>query len=136
MDEWDEQQREVVVEAALDAYPLAPLPPDFVARLMARVARLPQWRPEPFRLQWRDLLLPAVAAIFIYLLLSLTLWLIGREVAWLPETPVLFSMDLDSLTTVGWLSIAVMIVAGEVGLLLLVSVSLWWDRPFMVNSEQ
>lgn len=135
MDEFIEQQSETMVEQALDEYPLAPLPPHFVRQVMVRVARLPQWQPEPFRLHWRDTVVPALMTVFVYLLLSLSLWLFGRDVAWLPPTPALFSMNVDSLATVGWLSVAIMILVGEIGLLMWVGVSLWWDQPFMMKSE-
>ena len=135
MDELHEQA-EIMIEAALNEYPLTPLPPHFVAEIMARVARLPQWRPEPFRVGWRDLLLPGVTAVFIYLLLSLNLWLFGRDVAWLPDMPTLLSFDLNSFTTIGWFSIATMVLLGEVGLLLLLGMGLWWDRPFAITGDQ
>ena len=125
------EQRETTLETALNEYPLATLPPSFVSRVMARIAHVPQWRPEPFRVSWRDLLLSGITAVFIYLLLSLNLWLLGRDVSWLPATSALFSFNLDALTTIGWLSIAAMILMGEIGLLLLLGVGLWWDRPFM-----
>ena len=102
---------------------------------MTRITSLPQWRPEPFRVKGRDVIVPATVAVFIYLLLSLSLWLLGQDVAWLPQTTALFSMDLDSLATVGWFSIAMMILVGEIGLLLLIGAGLWWDRPFLVSGE-
>ena len=136
MDELYEQQSEVIVETALNEFPLAPLPPRFVAQVMARVAQLPQWSPEPFRLNWRDGIVPAITTVFSYLLLTLTLWLLGRDVAWLPDTPALFSLGLDSLTTVGWFCIALMILVGEIGLLLWVGIGTWWDHPFLVSSDQ
>jgi hypothetical protein len=135
MNELDEQQYEAIIDQALQDYPLTPLPTHFVAQVMARVTHLPQWRPEPFRLQWRDVVVPAITAVFIYLLLSLSLWLLGQDVTWLPEAPTLFSIGADSLRTIGWFSIMLMMVVGEIGLLLLVGANLWWDRPFLVNSE-
>jgi hypothetical protein len=134
MDELYEQQNEAIVETALSEYPLVPLPAHFVAKVMVRVARLPQWQPESFHLNWRDLIVPALTAVFSYLLLTLTLWLLGRDVAWLPETPALFSLSLDSFTAVGWLSIAMMLLVGEIGLLLWVGIGSWWDRP--LSSER
>jgi hypothetical protein len=136
MNELYEQQSEAIVETALNEFPLAPLPPRFVAQVMARVAHLPQWRPEPFRLNWRDGIVPAITTVFSYLLLTLTLWLLGRDVAWLPDAPALFSSGLDSLTTVGWLCIAMMILVGEIGLLLWVGIGSWWDHPFLMSSDR
>ena len=129
-------ETETMVDRILNHHPLAPLPPHFVARVMSRVANMPQWRPEPFRLSWRDLLLPTITVVLSYLLFSLNLWLLGREVAWLPSSPALFSWSVDSLTSIGWLSIGLMVLTGEIGLLLLVGMGLWWDRPFLVVNEQ
>ncbi len=130
-----QEQAEMIVETAVNEYPMAPLPTHFVTRVMARIAVVPQWRPEPFRISWRDLLLPGGTTIFTYFLISLTLWLLGRDVAWLPTSPALLPFTLDSLINIGWLSIAIMVILGEIGLLLLVGLGLWWDRPLTVISE-
>ena len=57
-----------LIDDALSGYPLEPLPPGFIARVMSRI------RPRPkFRLHYLDIILPAFTGVFGILIVSVTL---------------------------------------------------------------
>jgi hypothetical protein len=66
-------EKDALIDAALDAYPLAPTPPQFSARVMAEV-RQPRLA---FRLDFLDLALPGFFALFSSAGFALALALIG-----------------------------------------------------------
>ncbi len=57
------------IDAALESYPLAPVPPGLVRRTLARLEPRPQIR---YRLEFLDLAVP----VFVVLFLLLTIWAI------------------------------------------------------------
>jgi hypothetical protein len=57
------------MDAALDSYPLTPLPPDFIKRTMGRVKAAPR-----FRLHFVDLALPVFFSLFTLLVAVFVLW--------------------------------------------------------------
>ncbi len=66
----DQDDPERLIDAALDAYPLAPIPPGFTARVMAEV-RKPA---VAFRLEFIDFAIPAFIALFSAVLLAAGMW--------------------------------------------------------------
>jgi hypothetical protein len=79
-------QRAAAVQAALQNYPLEPLPPGFTRRVMGQLpARSPRAAPH-FRLDFLDLVLPAFIAGCASTVLALGLWLLVRaDPLWLAE---------------------------------------------------
>jgi hypothetical protein len=62
-------EKDLLVDSALDNLPLAPTPPGFTARVMAEV-----WRPVvTFKLDFMDFALPAFFALFASVLLAASL---------------------------------------------------------------
>ena len=57
------EQQNAVIEDALHSYPIAPMPRDITADVMARIQTVPA--PRPFRLTWNDLVLSLVIALCI-----------------------------------------------------------------------
>ena len=57
------------LDAALDSYPLAPVPPGLVRRTLARLQLRPQ-----FRLEFLDLAVPLFLIVFILLTVWVTFW--------------------------------------------------------------
>ena len=57
------EQQNAVIEDALHSYPIAPMPRDITADVMARIQTAPA--PRPFRLSWNDLVLSLVIALCI-----------------------------------------------------------------------
>ena len=57
------ETRSVVIEDALRTYPVAALPRDISADVMARIKTIPA--PRPFRLTWNDLMLGIVFSLCI-----------------------------------------------------------------------
>jgi hypothetical protein len=55
------EQKNIAIEEALHAYPLAPMPHDLTPDVMARIQFTP--RPRPFHLSWSDLVLSVVIAL-------------------------------------------------------------------------
>lgn len=66
-----ESQIEHLLDAALDSYPLTPVPPGLVRRTLARI------RPQPvakFRLDFLDFAVPSFLVLFILLTVGVALW--------------------------------------------------------------
>ena len=57
------EQKNIAIEEALQTYPLAAMPRDITADVMARIQTLPV--PYPFRLTWSDLALSVVISLCI-----------------------------------------------------------------------
>jgi hypothetical protein len=57
------EQTEAVIEDALHTFPLAPLPRDLTAEVMARIKASPA--PRPFRLTWNEIALGIVLALCV-----------------------------------------------------------------------
>lgn len=57
------EQKNAVIEDALHAYPVVPMPRDITVDVMARIRTVPA--PRPFRLTWKDFVLSAVLALCI-----------------------------------------------------------------------
>jgi len=56
-------QQKIAIEDALHTYPLAPMPRDLTADVMARIQTIPA--PRPFRLTWSDLALSLVISLCV-----------------------------------------------------------------------
>lgn len=107
---------------ALESYPLAPLPPGFVHRVMARIEPAPLL--PRFRLQFVDLAVPAFASLLLVLLILLaaqTDWLL---LLWDGETAV---SPLPSLHLTPTFTAVLMAVIGELTLLIALCWGLWGD---------
>ena len=134
MDELNQYQNSLI-DAALDEYPLTPLPPGFTNQVMSRVTALPiSTEPIQFRLQFLDVVLSFFWAGILSLGLILILWLMGQLAA--PG-----AVDLqNSLTAVGqtgimnltWLGIGGALLAVEILFVVVVCVYLWLDQPQFV----
>ena len=57
------EEQNVVIEDALQAYPLAQMPRPITAEVMARIRTVPA--PRPFRLAWHDLVLAFVLSLCV-----------------------------------------------------------------------
>jgi len=118
------------LDAAIETYPLAPLPTDFVSRVMTQVGQQPQVIILPrFKLQFLDVALPAFMALFALLLVVVGMWLTGRlDAVGLPAVQL-------NLALAGqvppWFGISAIVVLGEVMVAIMVGVMLWLDRPFL-----
>ncbi len=62
------------IDAALDSYPPAPLPPGFSRRLMARIVSDRAAAPPVFRLNFLDFIIPACLALTLTLVFSASLY--------------------------------------------------------------
>jgi hypothetical protein len=128
MNEFNDQDS--FLDAAIETYPLAPLPTDFVSRVMTQVGQQPQVIILPrFKLQFLDVALPAFMALFALLLVVVGMWLTGRlDAAGLPAVQL-------NLALAGqvppWFGISAVVVLGEVMVAIMVGVMLWLDRPFL-----
>ena len=73
-------QIEAILDAALDSYPLAPLPDGFIHRTMYRVrvenSFYPQTRPG-FYLEFLDLALPLFLIVLVSTGIAVTLWIVA-----------------------------------------------------------
>jgi hypothetical protein len=118
------------LDAAIETYPLAPLPSGFVNRVMAQVKQQPQAIVRPrFRLQFLDVALPAFMALFALLVMVVGMWLTGQlGAAGLPAVQL-------NLTSAGqvppWFGISAVVVLGEVMVAIMVGAMLWLDRPYL-----
>ncbi len=105
------------LDIALDEMPLAPLPDDFVPRLMTQITAVQQ--PEPFRPSLSDAVIPALLA-----LLFAGFWLLTR-------------MDVDLsgeavralLFSTGWMPIVILVVAIELAMGAILCFWLLGERP-------
>jgi hypothetical protein len=109
MNETEEQ--EAIIEAALDAYPLVPLPAGFVRATMARLVR-----PVRFRLTFLDVALPFGVALLMAALFGLFLWLRGT-IALTGLTLPNFEA-VPAVAGVSWAAVVLLILLGEVACLL------------------
>src|SRR5215212_3418322 len=57
------EQQTSVIEDALRTYPVAPMPRDISAQVMARIQTVPA--PRPFRLTWNDLVLGIILSVCV-----------------------------------------------------------------------
>jgi len=57
------EQTDAGIEEALHTFPLAPMPRDITAEVMARIETIPALR--PFRLTWNDVMLGVVLSVSI-----------------------------------------------------------------------
>jgi len=57
------EQQTSVIEDALRTYPVAPIPRDMSAQVMARIQTVPA--PRPFRLTWNDLVLGIILSVCV-----------------------------------------------------------------------
>jgi hypothetical protein len=119
----ESQRQEALLDAALDAYPLTPLPAGFVRATMARLAP-----PVRFRLHFLDVALPFGFALLIATLFGLFLWLRGTiSLSGLPA-PAFATLPAANIGAVSWPAMIFLIVLAEVACLLAGVVSFaWWD---------
>ncbi len=119
-----------VIEMALNSVPFAPLPEDFVAATMARLALRPR-----FHMQFLDVAIPFSIAALVFSALCAGLWLGGwLNAGWLPPPPVVLPIAEvlpAALASAPWLGIALLLLGIEAGLALVAGacVALWIDRP-------
>jgi hypothetical protein len=117
---------DALVEAALDNYPLAPLPPGFVRATMARLTP-----PIRFRFYFLDLALPFGFTLLLLPLFGLYLWLRGViTLAWLPVP----ALPAAPFATISWPTLFFLLILAEITLLLagLASVA-WWDEGMVLR---
>jgi len=69
-----EPQIEITLDAALDSYPLAPVPAGLVRRALAQIQPRPVVK---FRLDFLDFAVPSFLVIFILLTFGVILWTIN-----------------------------------------------------------
>jgi len=119
---------ESLIDAALDSYPMAPLPRRFVRRTMAGIRAGSRLR---FRLEFLDVALPAFFVLFTGTLTGLGFWLLNAlNPLWLLEIRIRagwYAQNLDALP-LGWFALvgfAGLSAAVLAGLILL----LVFDRP-------
>jgi hypothetical protein len=114
------------IDAALNTYPLASLPPGFIKRTMGRILPKPR-----FRLEFLDLALPAFLIFFAITIISLGFWLItSLNPIWLLELQVKgqwFARNINLLplglyTFVGFAGVCVFLLLG-------LALALAMDRP-------
>lgn len=120
-----------LIDAALDSYPLVPLPPRFVQRSMAAVRAVSRPR---FRLEFLDLALPGFVILFTSTLALLGFWLLNvLQPRWLLILQVRASwyaqnLDIVPLGFYGFVvmtGLSVFVLAGLV-------VALALDRPVRI----
>jgi hypothetical protein len=121
-------ENDPLIDAALDSYPLAPLPPRFIGRTMAGIQAGSRLR---FRLDFLDLALPVFFGIFGVTIIGLALWLVNAlNPLWLLELQIRaewYAQNLN-LFPVGWFAAAAVAGAGVIALTgLLLALAL--DRP-------
>jgi hypothetical protein len=95
-----------LIDAALDSYPLAPLPPRFVRRTMAAIrAGSPAFPRPKFRLEFLDVALPVFFGFFGVTILGLGLWFVNAiNPLWLLQLEIRTQWYLQNLNLlpVGW----------------------------------
>jgi hypothetical protein len=107
------EQQEALIEAALNAYPLAPLPAGFVRATMARLVP-----PVRFRLSFLDVALPLVFALLIVTLFGLFVWLRGMLASTGLPLPVIETLPAANLWGISWAAVLFLVVLAEVACLL------------------
>lgn len=127
---------DLLIEAALNAYPLAPPPPGFTARVMAEVWQAPRLA---FRLEFIDLALPAFFALFgagtlavmMFVLFSLT-QLTRMQLDLQAKIILAQVLILQQQTVIIWMPLlaicALLLLAGMIGL------GIWaTQRPLLLS---
>lgn len=115
------QRQEALLDAALDAYPLAPLPAGFVRATMARLAP-----PIRFRLHFLDVALPFGFALLMVTVFGLFIWLsstIAPANLSLPDLGALPALDIGGIS---WAAVVFLILLGEVACLLAGVIFMAW----------
>jgi hypothetical protein len=109
----ERQRQEAIIDAALDAYPLAPLPAGFGRATMARLVR-----PVRFRLTFLDVALPFGVALLMAALFGLFLWLRGTIALTGLTLPNFEVVPAVAMGGVSWAAVVFLILLGEVACLL------------------
>lgn len=121
---------EATIAAALDDFPLAPLPPNFVPATMQRIT-------PRFQLQFLDLALPFLSAVLFLTLLAGLGWLTGFfNIGWLP-TPAGFSPEFLAILSqlpINFLVLITIAVGAALVMVGTVYVALWLDQPLSARS--
>ena len=131
MDELDPR-----IDAALESYPLAPLPPGFVRRTIDTLMNQSMSQIAPaqvrFQLEFTDIAIPSFLALFLLAIAGITLFTLNfLDPLWLPRLQVRLDWLLFYATTslpLPKLTIAAT-VAGSGLLLAILSLVVWLDRP-------
>jgi hypothetical protein len=119
------QQQAALLDAALDAYPLTPLPAGFVRATMARLAPV---APIRFRLHFLDVALPFGSALLMVTLLALFLWLRGTMAPAGLSLPNFEALPSLEIAGVSWAAVVVLILLGEIACLLAGVIFLTWGE--------
>jgi hypothetical protein len=117
--------QESLIDEALDTYPIAPLPPGFVRRVMNRVhARQPVMVPERFQLDIVDIAVPLFITLFVVMLMVIA------GTSDMADIVELQMSGLFNATAFGanWLIILLLVLAGEIGTGTLVYLWLWGEQ--------
>jgi hypothetical protein len=107
------QRQEALIDAALDAYPLAPLPAGFVRATMARLVP-----PVRFRLHFLDIALPLGFALLMVTLFGLFVWLRGMLASAGLPLPAIETLPAANLGGISWAAVLFLVVLAEVACLL------------------
>jgi hypothetical protein len=136
MDEHTAYQDQLI-DTALDERPIAPLPPAFVERVMARVHEAPAATARPpvaFRLELLDIAVPLLLACLVVLGLTLAGQLAVLGISTPLDWPVMLQAARWSFPP--WLDLFVVILFAELCFTALFCVWLWLDRPLsLANGE-
>lgn len=131
------QQQESLLNSALNDLPRAPLPPDFIAQVMARVhavqAPVPRAAaPIRFRLQFLDIALAGFWSLALGAIWLFVLWWAGLlPLSWLPQVQsALPTIAQPSLANPALLLAGAIIILLELILLGLVGMNVLGERPF------
>jgi hypothetical protein len=90
----DDNKYEQYIDAALDSYPEAPLPPDFVQDTMRQVALSTR-----FRVEFVDVAVPAFIAIFGTTILGLLIWGATQiDPLWVQQCILILKMNQATLS--------------------------------------
>jgi hypothetical protein len=120
---------DAIVEAALNAYPLAPAPSGFSARVMAQLRP-----PKPiFHLEFIDLALPAFFALFSAGILAVTLYLLfglDKLTRLQLELQIKVWLAQVSAPPVAIVWMPILVACGVIGTVALVGIGIWtMQRP-------
>lgn len=115
----EELKTDELIDAALDSYPLAPLPPMFVDQVMSQIkAASPRSFVASFRLELVDVMVPGLMA-----LLFVASWLIGGSL----EASSMEEALAHSWLASPWLFLGVLLLVVEVGVGAALCIWLWGD---------
>lgn len=116
------------IDAALDSYPVFPLPEDFVHRTMAQVTPTMV----RFRLDFLDLVIPAFIAIFALLAFAMLIWTLNHlNPFWVLELGA--TLQLVSLYTSRfpyWILVLTGSAGGALSLAGVIAFIIWFNRLF------